>query len=60
MAVAAFLGALATIWLSVEEAELGELEARELGGGFNIVSEEEPYPVLQIAFEPLPPLEEEP
>ncbi len=53
LAVAALLGAAATVWLSVEEGDFSDLEARELGDGFiAYVSEEEP--VLHMAFEPFP------
>jgi anti-sigma factor RsiW len=54
LAVAALLGAAAAVWLSMEEVELGELEARALGNGMTMASEDEPYPVLQITFEPFP------
>jgi hypothetical protein len=54
LAVAALLGAVATVWLSVEEKGLSELEARELGDGFTATMSETPYPVLQMAFEPFP------
>jgi anti-sigma factor RsiW len=53
-AVAALLGAVAAVWLSVDEAGLVELEARHLGDGFVMAAGEEPYPVLNIALEPFP------
>lgn len=53
LAVAALLGAAATVWLSVEEGGFSDLEARELGDGFMAtISEEDP--VLHMAFEPFP------
>jgi len=53
LAVAALLGAAATVWLSVEEGGFSDLEARELGDGFMAtISEEDP--VLNMAFEPFP------
>jgi anti-sigma factor RsiW len=54
LAVAALLGAAATVWFSLEEKGLSELEARELGDGFTVTMSETPYPVLQMAFEPFP------
>jgi anti-sigma factor RsiW len=54
LAVAALLGAAAAVWLSVDEAGLVELEARQLGDGFVMAAGEEPYPVLNIALEPFP------
>ncbi len=51
LAVAALLGAAVTVWLSVEEVALSELEAVELGDGFTVGSAEL---VLQMIFEPLP------
>jgi anti-sigma factor RsiW len=54
LAAAALIGAAAVIWLSVEEAGLAELEARQLGDGFVMATEGEPYPGLQIALEPFP------
>ena len=56
LAAAALLGASAAVLLSVEEEGLIEVEARELGNGFSMLSEEamEPYPVLQIALEAFP------
>jgi anti-sigma factor RsiW len=53
-AVAALLGAAAAVWLSVDDAGLVELEARQLGDGFVMAAGEEPYPVLNIALEPFP------
>jgi hypothetical protein len=56
LAAAALIGAAAAVWLSMEETELGELEARQLGDGFimTIGEEANTNPVLQIAFEPFP------
>jgi anti-sigma factor RsiW len=54
LAIAALLGAAAAVWLSMEDAGLVELEARQLGDGFLMAAEEEPYPVLNIALEPFP------
>jgi anti-sigma factor RsiW len=54
LAAAALVGAAAVIWLSVEEAGLEELEARQLGDGFVMATEGEPYSGLQIALEPFP------
>jgi anti-sigma factor RsiW len=54
LAAAALLGAAAVTWLSVEEAGLEELEASQLGDGFVMATEGEPYPGLQIALEPFP------
>ncbi len=56
VALGALLGAGAAVWLSQEEAGLGELEARELGNGLSRVSEEAALmdPVLSIALEPFP------
>jgi peptidoglycan/LPS O-acetylase OafA/YrhL len=54
LAAAALLGAAAVVWLSTEDTELGELEARQLGDGFIMEAGQEANPVLQIAFEPFP------
>ena len=59
LAVAAILVAIAAVWLSETEDALTELEARELGNGFSVVSEEAALqnPVLSIALEPFPGME---
>ena len=56
LAVAAILVAIAAVWFSESEEALTELEARELGNGFFVVSEEAALqaPVLSIALEPFP------
>ena len=56
LAVAAILVAIAAVWVSEREEALTDLEARELGNGFSVVSEEAALqdPVLSIAFEPFP------
>jgi hypothetical protein len=53
LAAAALISAAAALWMSMEEPELGELEAQHLGDGF-LSRVGEPEPVLQIAFEPFP------
>jgi anti-sigma factor RsiW len=54
LAAAALIGAAAAVWVSTEDDELVELEARQLGDGFLMAVEEDPYPVLNIALEPFP------
>jgi anti-sigma factor RsiW len=56
LAAAAILVAIAAVWVSESEEALTELEARELGNGFFVASEEAALqdPVLSIAFEPFP------
>ena len=56
VAVAAILVAIAAVWFSESEEALTELEARELGNGFSVISEGAALqdPVLSIALEPFP------
>ena len=56
LAVAAILVAIAAVWFSESEEALTELEARELGNGFSVISEGAALqdPVLSIALEPFP------
>ncbi|MFQ5789115.1 MAG: anti-sigma factor family protein [Acidobacteriota bacterium] len=56
LAAVALLAAGAAVWFSSDEERLSDLEARELGNGLTLVSEEATLhdPVLQIALEPFP------
>lgn len=54
LATAAVLAAAAVILLSPEDPGMEELELQALGDGIIVVSEDGPYPMLEIAFESLP------